>query len=469
MGKPDIYPTGVTMYQPEKAWNGYTVFPSELGATVIDMNGQVVKIWKGIKSSPVKLLPGGFIMGGIGSDQGKSGEDSVLEVVQADWNGDVVWRYYRNREISLPDGTRRYAALQHHDFQRQGSPTGYYAPNLEPWTDHGNTILLTYRRLFAPHISAAELRDERILELDWQGKVVWEWNSNEHFDEMGFDEAARQAISENPAGGDWLHLNAVSCLGPNRWYAEGDERFHPDNLICSSRQCNLIFIIDKATGHLVWRLGPDYLATPQLRALGQIIGQHHAHMIPQGLPGEGNILLFDNGSFGGYGAPTGASPDGVNRERRHYSRVLEFNPITLEIVWEYVGDRLPNGNVMVMGAQRMFSPFISSVQRLPNGNTLIDQGADGLFIEVTSAGEKVWEFLNPISRKGTPDSIRYSVYRAYRVPYDWIPQLSRPEEIAVTPPDIETYRVPGAMAFGDPEKVSTDIRLEKCENEEMLQ
>ena len=45
MGKPDIYPTGVTMYQPEKAWNGYTVFPSELGATVIDMNGQVVKIW----------------------------------------------------------------------------------------------------------------------------------------------------------------------------------------------------------------------------------------------------------------------------------------------------------------------------------------------------------------------------------------------------------------------------------------
>ena len=81
-------------------------------------------------------------MGGIVSDQGKSGEDSVLEVVQADWNGDVVWRYYRNREISLPDGTRRYAALQHHDFQRQGSPTGYYAPNLEPWTDHGNTILL---------------------------------------------------------------------------------------------------------------------------------------------------------------------------------------------------------------------------------------------------------------------------------------------------------------------------------------
>ena len=53
MGKPDIYPTGVTIYKPDKAWNGYTIFPSELGATVIDMNGQVAKVWQGVRSSPV--------------------------------------------------------------------------------------------------------------------------------------------------------------------------------------------------------------------------------------------------------------------------------------------------------------------------------------------------------------------------------------------------------------------------------
>ena len=459
MGKPDIYPTGVTIYKPDKAWNGYTIFPSELGATVIDMNGQVAKVWQGVRSSPVKLLPGGFVMGGIGSDQGKAGEDSVLEMIQADWDGNVIWRYSRNQEIVLPDGTRRYAALQHHDFQRQPSPTGYYAPDLDPWTDHGNTILLTYRRLYASHISDKELRDERILELDWQGNAVWTWDSNEHFEEMGFDEAAKDAIAKNPAGGDWLHLNAVSVLGPNRWYEGGDVRFHPDNLICSSRQCNLVFIIEKKTGRLVWKVGPDYLTDSRLRELGQIIGQHHAHMIPKGLPGEGNILLFDNGSFGGYGMPTGSSPDGVNRERRHYSRVLEFNPVTLKIIWEYVGDRLPNGKIMVMGAQRMFSPFISSAQRLPNGNTLIDQGADGIFLEVTSEGETVWEFVNPIPKKRAPDSIRYSVYRAYRAPYEWIPQLARPDEIPVSPPEIETYRVPGALPFGDPKGVTTKICL----------
>lgn len=463
MGKPDIYPTGVTLYDPDKAWNGYTVFPTDLGATVIDMNGQVVKIWKGIKSSPVKLLPGGFILGGIGSDQGKPGEDSILDMVQADWDGKVVWHYFRNQEIDLPDGTRRFAALQHHDFQRQGSPTGYYAPDLEPWTDRGNTLLLTHERCRAPHISDKELRDERILEVNWQGEIVWEWKSREHFHEMGFDETIKAAIAANPAGGDWLHINAVSVLGPNRWYDQGDRRFHPDNLICSSRQCNMVFIIEKATGRLVWKIGPKYLGEPGFKALGQIIGQHHAHMIPRGLPGEGNILLFDNGSFGGYGEPTGSSPDGVNTERRHYSRVLEFDPLTLELKWEYVGDRLPNGRVMVMGAQRMFSPFISSVQRLPNGNTLIDEGADGLFLEVTPEGKKVWEFVNPIPNKKAPDSIRYSVYRAYRVPYEWIPQLSKPEEIPVTPPDIETYRVPGSLPFGDPETVNTTVLLETKE------
>ena len=35
---------------------------------------------------------------------------------------------------------------------------------------------------------------------------------------------------------------------------------------------------------------------------------------------------------------------------------------------------------------------ISGAQRLPNGNTLICQGPDGLFFEVNASGEKVWEY-----------------------------------------------------------------------------
>ena len=113
----------------------------------------------------------------------------------------------------------------------------------------------------------------------------------------------------------------MSVLGPNRFYDQGDERFHPDNIIWDARESNIIAIIDKRTGKIVWRLGPDY-SSPELKGLGWIIGQHHAHLIPRGLPGEGNLLLFDNGGWAGYGAPNPASPYGAkNAVRDSYNFV----------------------------------------------------------------------------------------------------------------------------------------------------
>ena len=127
--------------------------------------------------------------------------------------------------------------------------------------------------------------------------------------------------------GDWMHLNSMSPLGPNRWFDGGDERFHPDNIILSGRETNLVFIISKETGKVVWRVGPYYDQNPKLRELGWIIGQHHAHMIPRGLPGEGNILVYDNGGWAGYGSPNPGSSTGIKNAIRDYSRVLEFDPI----------------------------------------------------------------------------------------------------------------------------------------------
>ena len=48
MGYPSIYPTGVTIYNKEKAYSGYTIFPSAKGALLIDMNGNEVKLWAGL-------------------------------------------------------------------------------------------------------------------------------------------------------------------------------------------------------------------------------------------------------------------------------------------------------------------------------------------------------------------------------------------------------------------------------------
>jgi hypothetical protein len=40
------------------------------------------------------------------------------------------------------------------------------------------------------------------------------------------------------------------------------------------------------------------------------------------------------------------------------------------------------------------------------------------------------------------------VYRAYRAPYEWVPQLEKPREVAIQRLDVTTFRVPGAAALG---------------------
>jgi hypothetical protein len=42
-------------------------------------------------------------------------------------------------------------------------------------------------------------------------------------------------------------------------------------------------------------------------------------------------------------------------------------------------------------------------QRLPNGNTLITESEAGRLLEVTADGEVVWEYINPVTGRPTPD------------------------------------------------------------------
>ena len=241
-----------------------------------------------------------------------------------------------------------------------------------------------------------------------------------------------------------MHINNFSTLGENKWYDAGDERFNPDNIIFDARNSNILGIIERSTGKIVWRVGPDFNENEATKKLGWIIGQHHLHMIPKGLPGEGDLLVFDNGGEGGYGIPNPASLTGVNNAHRDYSRVLQFNPVTLEITWQYTP--LEAGNLLFTDASRFYSSYISSAQRLPNGNTLITEGSDGHLIEVTPEHEIVWEFVNPYFKSFGGNFKSNMIYRAYRVPYEWVPQLEKPLETSIEPLDIATFRVPGASA-----------------------
>lgn len=449
MGYPSIHPTGTLIYDKERAYNGYTIFPTPGGALLIDMNGREVNRWAGLGGFPNKLLPGGQVFGTSGARGGAAAYQDQLDLLQVDWDGNIVWKWDHTELVADEGKNPTWQARQHHDYQREGSPVGYYAPGLEPRTDGGNTIILTHENSYHPEISDKLLIDDKVIEVTWDGEVVWEWRASEHFEEFGFDEAAKKSLYNNPsmrgeAGGDWLHINCVSELGPNKWYERGDERFAPENLIFDCRNANILAIISKKTGKIVWKLGPRFDGSDAEKKIGWIIGQHHFHMIPKDLPGEGDLLVFDNGGAAGYDAPNAIAPDGTNAVHRDYSRILQFNPITLEITWQYTP--LEAGWLPFADGSRFYSPFISSAQRLPNGNTLITEGSDGHLIEVTPEHEIVWEYLSPYFKAPAPGLSSNMVYRAYRAPYEWVPQVEHAPEVSIEPIDNATFRVPGASS-----------------------
>jgi len=428
-----VYPTGTTIYDPNQTWSGYTVLsPLRTQAViVIDMNGNVVKRWDGYVNSaggPARIFPDGIVMGANGAHPP---HQESLELIQRDFEGNLIWRFDHGEQITTNDGKSVWSARQHHDWQRDDFPAGYYSPAFKPSIEGSNTLILTHTNRARSNVANAELEDDRLIEVSPKGELLWEWVASDHIDELGFSADARNAIKAAPgvnnarASFDWLHLNSATYVGPNHWFDEGDKRFAPNNVIISSRQASFVAIVGR-DGSIVWRVGPDFSASKELRAIRQIIGQHHAHVIPKGLPGAGNLLVFDNGGASGYGFANPNAPDGSGSFARANSRVLEINPVTLELVWSYAGPRFYSSN-------------ISGAQRLANGNTLITEGTSGRLFEVTKESKIVWEYLYP-EFGGTPPS--NNVYRAYRLPYDWIPQLEKPKEQPVVPPALGNFRVP---------------------------
>lgn len=373
-----VHPKGVTIWDPFRAQNGYTFISAPDGtARLIGMFGEVAQTWTApandslLVKMPI-LASAGHILafrGGVSVPGYPRKRGSII--TEYDFFNQNVWEYTAPAAIDVfPFGGF------HHDMRR---------------LDNGNTLALASILVDGTFISDKQLIDDCILEIDASGKLVWAWYTWQHFAEFGFSDTARQQIWAR--GGDWAHANAVTVIPSNTL---GDARFTPGNLVISYRDLNTIIVVDKASGLIVWKSGPNDSAT---------IGQHFPYMIPLGLEGAGRILAFDNGGFGGY-------PE-VFRE---YSRVLEIDPLTNTVPWGYSAAR--------SGVQNwsFFSPFISSAQRLAAGNTLIVEGTKGRIFEVTRSGEIVWEYMSPFSEQ-RPDIgglvIDQNVYRAFRLPIFW--------------------------------------------------
>ncbi len=221
----------VRIYDPERAWNGYTLlFYGARIPMLVDMNGRVVHAWPEVRvKSRVRLLEDGSI---LAIALGRA-------IAEYDWEGNLV------REVPLPE------LLPHHDVIRLAN---------------GNTMVIVGRK--------GEKTDD-LLEIDGAGETVWHWRAAEHLAHLLPEEPTERR--------DLTHINSVQELPPNRHHRAGDRRFAPGNLLVSARNMNLAFVVDRQTGEVVWTWGEG------------LDMQHEALMLGPGLPGHGRIQVFSNG------------------------------------------------------------------------------------------------------------------------------------------------------------------------------
>lgn len=408
-------------FSDSSAFEGYTLFaPMGTNETyLIDNCGQVINQWTSAYPPALLayLLEDGSLMraGRIPNQQNPIG-GGVVE--RRDWDNNLLW------EFTYSSANYR----QHHDIQP--------LPN-------GNVLLLarerkTYSECLAlgrdPALMAANgLQFEYVIEVQPvgadSGVIVWEWHLWDHlvqdFDSTlpGFGVVADhpELLDMNAASStaaDWIHANAVT--------------YHPgfDQVMVNSRNRNEFWIIDHSTttaeaaghaggirgkgGDILYRWGNPATYDRGTLADQQLWVQHDAHWIAPGLPGEGHILIFNNGD----GRPAG-----------NYSSIVEIVPAVdangnytdpgsqaygpAAPVWEYVAP-VPTD---------FYSFNISGSQRQANGNTLICEGANGRIFEVTNGGDRVWEYVVPLSNgvpvpQGTPASAN-NTFRAYRYAPDY--------------------------------------------------
>jgi hypothetical protein len=330
----------VKIYNPNKAFNGYTLYPVLWGkdAWLIDMNGNVINRWT-MKTMPANhgiLLPNGNLLW-QGRGLGEMSEFGGIgtELVEVDWDGNEVWRYDDH--------------FINHDFIR---------------LKNGNTILNRYVKVpkkiadkVRGGIPGSELNGEiyscSFQEITKSGDIVWEWNIYDHLDPDVY------TICPLCPRSVWGYTNSLDVL--------------PDgNIIFTLRFENTVAIIDKKSGDIKWSFGPEQL-------LGHM---HNVSVLP-----NGNILIFDNGL---HRIPKSQDvPQALSEEE--FSRVLEVNIETKEIVWEYF-DQL----------RQFYTPFCGGAQRLPNDNILICETSKGRLFEVTREIEIVWEYINPFLYKRPP-------------------------------------------------------------------
>lgn len=366
MGWSLFRPPGLTFHNPAWSYKGYTLVTPIGGPAVLllDMQGRVVHRWHfdDVRPEYAYLLDNGHLLyravtkvpGGPFrqpqeddppmplAERARMLPSNYLYLREADWHGATVWQHED--------------PLLHHDFFRTKRDTFLVTRFVQMDKALSDRVLsvggLGERR--AKKRDHPLLTDE-YLEIDRAGNVLWSVRLDEVLDPK------LDPIGPLERRIEWTHTNSI---------CENDDG---TQVLFSCKNINRVGIIDKATKTLVWRFGHPVTS-----------GQHHARWLP-----NGNIQMFDNGT---------------RREGLPFSRVIEVNPATNEVVWQF----------QTNPPFAFFSPNVSSAERLPNGNSLVCEGLSGRVFEITLRGDIVWEWNNPFSHTIRDTQTTFMLWRAHR-------------------------------------------------------
>lgn len=324
--------TGLTVSRPGGPTRGHTLHANGTlcSADLLDDRGEVVHTWS---RPPCKtwgyaaLLPGGrLLVNGKRPLEIVPGRSLVKEafLLWLSWEGEVL------REVDLP---------VHHAFQV---------------LDDGRILALTERLRRVPEYDPGhDILDNEVVLLDPEGGILEAVSLYDVLSRGGAGfrlDHTGVALREKEGGSDLFHANAVEWM-PFPDLAGRSPAHTLRSILVTVRHQDALVVFDWESRKILWAWGK-----------GEMEGPHDAQWLA-----NGRILVFDNGMA------------------RRWSRILEVDPATGQIAWEYRDPDPTSFYTLTSGA----------VQRLANGDTLVSESNDGRAFEVTPAGEIVWEYVNP--------------------------------------------------------------------------
>jgi hypothetical protein len=373
----------------------YTLFSPERSKTtyLINYDKEVVHTWESnyTPGHSSYLLENGhllrpafigvhpvFLSGGMGGG-----------VQEIDWDGTIVWDFKYSNDTHL----------SHHDIE--------YLPN-------GNVLLIAWEtKNYTEAIAAGRnpgllnifgIWPDHVIEIKptgpTSGDIVWEWHVWDHLiQDYDATKANYGVVADHPelidinygsASADWLHTNSIDY----------NEKF--DQILLSIHNFNEIWVIDHSTtteeavghtggnsgkgGDLLYRWGNPLVYRAGTENDQTLFGQHDARWIEPGCPGDGDILMFNNGLWRpglAYSSVDEIVPPVDSNGDYYLEDGSAYGPE--ETIWRYTAENPTD----------FYSYMISGAQRIANGNTVICDGKKGIFFEVTSEKETVWEYINP--------------------------------------------------------------------------